>query len=59
MELIEIIECSDNLTQRLEDFMGELYRENKDGSEIVQDVRNLKKVVLEWLDDSFEDVKLK
>ena len=59
MELIAIIECSDDLTKRLEDFMDELYRESKDGSEIVQDARNLKKVILEWLNDSFEDVKLK
>jgi len=59
MELIAIIECSDDLTKRLEDFMDELYRESKDGSEIVQDNRKLKTVVLEWLNDSFEDVKLK
>jgi len=59
MELITIIECSDDLTKRLEDFMDELYRESKDGSEIVQDVRKLKKVILDWLNDSFEEVKLK
>ena len=59
MDLIAIIECSDDLTKRLEDFMDELYRESKDGSEIVQDARKLKKVILDWLNDSFEDVKLK
>ena len=59
MELIEIIECSDNLTQRLEDFLDTLYRESKDGSENVEDARKLKTVVLEWLDNSFEDIKLK
>ena len=59
MDLIAMIECSDDLTKRIEDFLSDLYRDNKDGSEIVDDGRKLKTVVLEWLDNSFEDIKLK
>lgn len=58
-DLLLIIEKSDDLTQRLEQYLSDLYRENKDGSEIVYDARKLKSLILQWLDDSFESMKLK
>lgn len=58
-DLLLIIERSDDLTQRLEQYLSDSYRENKDGSEIVYDARKLKLLILQWLDDSFESMKLK
>lgn len=58
-DLLLVIERSDDLTQRLEQYLSDSYREDKDGSEIVYDARKLKSLILQWLDDSFESMKLK
>ena len=59
IDFMLIIERSDDLTTRLEDYLRDSYQVEQDGSEVVEEGRKLKSVVLKWLDNSFSDMKLK
>jgi len=59
IDLMLVIERSDDLTDRLEAYLSDSYQVEHDGSEVVEEGRKLKTIVLKWLDDSFSDIKLK